>query len=326
MVEIRQLTDKSELGELHGFLSRASGRPYAYHRDIPAAKLSAHIAASISPFTHATEEKGCFVAYAGGEPKAVLCWQKLDWDSEILGFGAGKIGPVVYEGGHAELIDIMGAMLDKSLARLSRVGVRHITARVFSDQLVAIHSMESRRFQLMDSILWFAFDFSQQELAESPHSFEILPASREHHDGIIDVAQRSFMHDRFHSDPYISQEGADTLHRRWLQNLLVAEDASVLAAIEGADVLGFTAGKVLKEASKHLGLRLGVWTLMAAIENQRKRGLGHALAYETLRHFAAQCDMFEGGTQCTNTPSARAFLAAGYKYVSSSFTLRRWIE
>ena len=325
MVEIRQLTDKSELNSIQKFLSRATGRPFAYHLDVPDSKLGACLKSSIAPFAEPNDEKGCHIAYAGGEPKAILCWQRLGWDSDIFGFGAGKIGPVLYEGGDAQLRDIMGVLLDKSLAKLSAIGVRHITARILSNQLVAVHAMEDRGFQLIDSILLFAFDFRHQELLELAHPFQILPTKAEHHEGIMDVAQRSFIYDRFHSDPYISKENADKLHRMWLRNLLNSDDAGVLAAVDGSEVIGFTAGKLLEEESKQLGLKLGVWILMAAMQDQRKKGLGRALTYEMLRHYSTLCDVFEGGTQSTNTPSARAFLGAGYKYVSSSFSMRRWL-
>jgi len=326
MIEITQLESESDLPPLRGLLGSARGTPFAYYPEIRPESLAANLETVVSGFLPPADEKSCYVAYAAGKPRALACWQHLAWDTEILGFGAGKVGPVVYDGESDEIGAIMGALIDRVLSKLARLRVKHISTRIYSNQLVAAHAMEERGFQLIDSILTFAYDFRKQGLAEFPHPFEIIPAGPEHHEGIMEVARRSFIYDRFHSDPHISRESADRLHRQWLRNLLEGQDADLLAAVDEGKVIGFTTGKLLKPESKALGLRLGLWILMAAVKEERRRGLGKALTYEMLRHYADQCDLFEGGTQSTNIPSARAFLGAGYKYVSSSFSLRKWSE
>jgi len=184
--------------------------------------------------------------------------------------------------------------------------------------------LESNGFRLVDGLLTFGVDAHKEpapaeageELSCDVFAPEDLPALRK-------MAADSFSIDRFHNDPAIGREKAAEVYRRWTENSCAGYADCVLVA-RAREAVGFVALKTDRCSQPHLGVSVGVITLVATSREHRRKGVARRLTIAAHNWFrAAGCDWIEVGTQVANINACRVYQNAGFRLVASSLTFRQ---
>ncbi|HEY6806738.1 MAG TPA: GNAT family N-acetyltransferase [Pyrinomonadaceae bacterium] len=248
----------------------------------------------------------------------------LPWDSQQLGFAAGRIDYLVAEGGYPQQHETKKALLRRVLNEANRRGIWHLNVRVDVNDLSTLHVLEETGFITVDNILTFALDLTTHELSAVEHDFTIRQATIDDSERAAQLALNIFTKDRFHSDPLINKDRADKLHAEWVRNSCkgVAADV-VLSAKTDEQLLGFITCKVQRETPVEFGQMIGTIVLVGCDEKARGCGIGRALISAALDWLKQQgCDVVEVGTQLRNVPASRLYQKCGFQLVGASASLR----
>jgi len=254
----------------------------------------------------------------------------LPWDSEQLGLPAARLDYLIAHGTYNEELSIKENLIKSVLYFCSKEGVKHLSVRVDASDLSSIHVLEKLGFIMVDGILTFATKLNGNMpfiLKEKIEKITTRVAEPSDSEAVAELARKSFIYDRFHSDPAIPKELADELHANWLRNSCSGKVADVvILAEDNQGILGFVTCKLQKDTRKYLGKMVGTIVLIATAKRARRKGVGRALTLAALDWFRQQgSDIVEVGTQLRNIPASRLYEGCGFRIVSSSVSLRRLI-
>lgn len=122
---------------------------------------------------------------------------------------------------------------------------------------------------------------------------------------VVEIARSSFRFSRFHADPKIADEVADSIKAAWADNYFNgARGDGMIVAQSGVDICGFL-----------LYLRAGadlVIDLVAVLPSWQGRGVGQALVGVCLAR-AGEGGSIRVGTQDSNTPSMMLYERLGFE-------------
>ena len=248
----------------------------------------------------------------------------LPWDSQQLGFAAGRIDYLVAEGGYPQQHETKKALLRRVLNEANRRGIWHLSVRVDTNDLSTLHVLEETGFITVDNMLTFALDLTDHESPTVEHNFTIRPATIADCEQAAQLALNIFTKDRFHADPLINKDRADRLHAEWVRNSCKGIAADVVLLAEANDQpLGFITGKVQHDTPAQFGQMVGTIALVGCDEKVRGGGVGRALISTALDWFKQQgCDVVEVGTQLRNISASRLYQKCGFQLVGASASLR----
>ena len=205
--------------------------------------------------------------------------------AEVRDHAAGHGGPALYQAKvPAREID---TVLDLATAGLGVVNVSVVLARAPGElEGVAADGVEVR---------------------------ELDPARDE---GVLDVAAGAFSRSRFHLDPRIPGEVADSIKREWVRSYLRGtRGETAYVAIEDGALVGVLAVLVDGDAR--------VIDLVGVAGAARSRGVGAALLGRFLGDSEGRCERVEVGTQAANEEATRFYERAGFRTARSVYDLHR---
>ena len=131
---------------------------------------------------------------------------------------------------------------------------------------------------------------------------------------ICDIAKVAFTHDRFHQDPDIPNEVANTIKRDWASGYSNWSETSDERKMFVATSCGYVAGFL---AMRKGGTQTYVLDLIGVHPSHQGQGIGKALVDQFIVK-SEWWDM-EVTTQISNTASLRLYQQAGFQIVDSKF-------
>lgn len=309
-----------EIGLLQKLLEEYPFRPYAYYRSLPSEATVNYLKASLA-------QSELWGSFSDSGPVGLAAFKELAWDSEQLGFRVAKIDHLLAVGPYGQAIQTKKALLDAMLTDPRNRGIRYIACRVNADDLSGLHLLEQQNFVTVDGILTFSLDLSRWFPTSMDIDYEVRPARESELDEIRSIGATAFVYDRFHSDPIIPRAIADKLKATWVENACRGVVADlVIVASKDHKVLGFVTCKINRSAGKCFGTGIGSLDLVAVSAEARGKGVAYWISQASLEWFKKNGMRFvEVGTQFRNHAASTVYQKAGFKLVSSSITLRKWI-
>lgn len=146
----------------------------------------------------------------------------------------------------------------------------------------------------------------------------VAVATPDHHAAVLDIAEHSFIYDRFHADPRVPDDKANDLKRGWMANYCRGQRGEeILVGLVDGEVAGF------------LGVLAGKWDgedariidLVAVSRAFQRRGVGRRMVDVFNGKYGQVCDKLIVGTQVANIPSSRLYEQRGYKLTRSTYVL-----
>lgn len=297
-------------------------RPYSYLPSTTAGSQSAYLVATLQQ----AQQNGARIYFrrAGSQLEALMQLDLLPWDTQVLGFPVARIGCWIDRLDDAGNLEHREGLLTNVVDEARHLGVRYLFTRAPAADVCAIHALEGNGFRLVDGLLTFGVD-TRKEPAREETTQDLscgifapgdLPALRK-------IAADSFSIGRFHGDPAIGRKKAEEVYRRWTENSC-AGYADCVLVVRATEAVGFVALKIDRCSKPHLGLSVGVITLVATSHEHRRKGVARRLTIAARNWFRdAGCDWVEVGTQVANIDACRLYQNAGFELVGSSLTFRR---
>ena len=277
----------------------------------------------------------CWTAESAGI-RMLLGIRDTEWDTEQLGFPCARVEILsVVDGdnkpsGKSETVrKLADNLLDAMHLDCRSRGVQYLIARIPSSATDIAHVMQQREYLLVDGLINYHYDLS----SALPETLDIPDIVFRQGNTVdipqcLHIASRSYALDRFHTDPLISQERADQVHRLWVENSFrkISADQVWVAEFQH-DAQAYITGSIDKVSQQVLPDTIGHVGLVAAGQAVRGKGVATALCVHALHGFHQMgVQHVEVGTQITNITAQRIYQKAGFRPINSFLTFRRWIE
>ena len=263
----------------------------------------------------------------GEEIAGVLLWQKLAWDTQILGLGCARILLVAGR----TCSDLLSFWKERAAAE----GIKYVTIRVPDISVGPLdrldddvpHALRNECYGEMQNLLGAAgFEHFERMLylsrsTEAPGpARELAQACREDIKTIQGIAASSYRYDRFHREPFFSQEAADRVHSEWARASFSDRADEVLFVRDDERRIAGYCTCILPEPKNG---RPG-WIDMLAVSNDaRRQGLGESLvlgALSYLRGFGyAEAAL---STQDGNVPALKLYRKLDFDLFGAADTYR----
>lgn len=263
-----------------------------------------------------------------GKPQVVCenaagSWRALEFDTEVFAVPMGRIDWVaardLYAPGRAEIFSQL-------LAEAKGRKIEQLSLRLSVLDVPLLHIAEDAGFRLLTAFVGLARPVGV--VKNSLENIEMRPALDSDLPDLISITDEAFVvGTRFHLDPNMAY-GAQTLHRRWIENCidgLVAD--RVIVAIEDKLILGYITAQVDPLAKSALCQSRGTIGLFAVRKAARGRGIGAALLNAVNQYLTdLAVERVEVGTEASNSAALNAYMRAGFKVVQSCFTMHYWLN
>ncbi len=193
-----------------------------------------------------------------------------------------------------------------------------VYAKLPAEKPILNQWLERRGFFLVNTAITLEKHRSPSaSLSSCPSASErIRFAKPEDRKGIMALAERAFIFDRFHADPFIPHETANRIKAEWAGNFFTHERGDAMIVAEGdGGIKGFNL--LCKTGKRTLGI-----DLIAVDETCKQKGVASRMirfAEET----HPDIKKLVVGTQIANTPSISLYEKAGFRICSSSHVFHR---
>lgn len=255
-----------------------------------------------------------------GEAPAVS-WQREEWDSEVLGVPAGRMGISFHSGRDPGVVGILSDLISKALQQAAQEGIQFLSLRVPEAETTPLHAAQAAGFRVVESYLTFEFRplaSLRQKGRDSPQGPRVRAARLEEGEEVAQLAERGFRHHRYLSDPFIPEPRGRYSRRLWVLNAFQGRADAIYVAEDEGRITGFVLLKSKKDRSNGL---VGGIDLLAVDESHAGLGIGKALVAQAIGHYAGQQIPVQVGTQGKNIPAVRLYTQMGFELKRTELSL-----
>lgn len=237
--------------------------------------------------------------------------RRLDWDTAHFGqkMGVLAVAPTAV----AREPSTLASDLRLALKEAADDGYHHVILRAAVEQLGLARAAEECGLRLVDVAVDHSTAVGPRRalVALGP---SLRPVRDEDLDALRCIAEDSFKHSRFASDPFFTREQTAGFHRQWVSNLCDGLADIVIVAEASGEVAGFTS--CVRQADG-----TGRIPLIATSEDFRRQGVGRALIDASLEWFAAaSITTAYVKTQVANYAALALYRAAGFTVAKGELT------
>ena len=185
----------------------------------------------------------------------------VSWDTEVFQFPVAQICQIQIDD-----VGAASAAWHQFDDWLEDRQVRIVSCRLPMDCLAESMFLEACGFRFVEVVLHPYLDrLDQVEL--SVDDLVIAPAGQSDVNGLIDIARRAFLHERYHVDPRIDSAFGKERYARWVRSSLRHESQRLLKVVDGETPVGF----FIVETDSLGGV---YWHLTAISTEMQGRGYG----------------------------------------------------
>lgn len=233
-------------------------------------------------------------------------WSPQDFETLHLGLRTAKITRFM-----SPTADIAGlcTVADNLIHDAEQYGIQLLTCRVGSDDCAALSAIQRSGFETVECLL--TLERRLDTPAAIPDGVEF--AHPEDAEICAQIARQAFSYDRFHSDPAVSNAGADNLKAAWAENACRSRADTVFIIRENERIVGFNACLLTEDQS--------VIDLIAIAPIAQGRGYGTRLVQAAVSYYTDKTSRLYVGTQSRNLGSLAMYQRCGFRVSASALTL-----
>jgi ribosomal protein S18 acetylase RimI-like enzyme len=231
-------------------------------------------------------------------------------------FESGLFGGPVYEVKIQSAIGFESQALLTVLNHVKKNNPRLIWCKFFPYQLnsLARDVLSRENFRSVETLCTLKKSI---ETSDDSHIAEVgLTAVREavkdDADAVGCIGERAFQYDRFHKDPKISNQIADSLKREWARNAVLGRADKVYIYEDRDGLHGFCACMLAGDRA--------IIDLIAVRPESRGRGIGGILLDKVCRSYRRDLLEIYVGTQLKNQASLKMYVGRGFEHVTQQET------
>lgn len=240
---------------------------------------------------------------------------KDNFNSEIFQMDMGNV--LLEEG------EVPGAEEIRRLEQQAKdAGFSHLTFKVPSTDKKTLNAVLSEGFALADTLIEYVFDMKKATLPPMQHKCTLHDCREEELEALKEIAGKSFVIDRFHSDEHLDNERCDLYYERWIDNSYHGFAEKVIVAEYNGEPVGFTTGKTYEDDE------YGHLVLSAVSDKYRGIGVYTSMIHEGISWMQKEHGDLKGvivGTQLDNLAVQKAWIKLGFTVFDSLYVLQKYI-
>ncbi len=323
-MSIRPLASE-EISLLTLLVEQQKYKKYQYIRPVPSSAIQKY---TLHRLEKDVQNGMVWVWEERAEPKAYLAVERLDWDSEILGFPCARMTEFFSAEPYAEGFRRAQELLREAYIWGKEAGIRFMDARVDARDLIWTHALEDIGFRTMETAILYAFARGAGELFEKPETnCEVRLANAKDLEFVQRVAETVFVWDRFHRDPRIPLEKAVLLYQKWVENAVLGKRGGAFIVEAEGRKLGFHTFAIDFEFNQFSDVKVAQMDLIAIIPHPRVKNVWETLIYEMVRQgLEYGISVGESRTQLFNLSAMWRLMRTPPPFSRIELTLHFWYE
>jgi len=312
---------KKEVNKLKGLLSIYQFHDYRSYRMLKRSELDKYLLNQILDLAK-NKNNSIILALEKNEIIGLASLVFLPWDTGHFNIKMGKVGHIISVGSYEKAIKIKNKLLVSILDICKREHFAHLSCRIDIEDLSSIHVLGDIGFKIMETIVTFVFNCKKHKIPRIRTIYEVRKYEQRDLPYLIEMARSSFSEDRFHLDPFISQEKADSLYSEWIKNSSCKD--STFVAISLNQPVGFFTHQLYKDLAHITHYKImGKNGLMAVLSSAKGAIIG--LMKTVLEDAILNYDYVEFYTQLSNREVIRLFQKFNLDSIRAKYTFHKWM-
>jgi len=322
----------NQLPQLRNFLAKVPQKPYRFLAGDPSEDLTSYWLSEIEESINKNSGKA-FIGIEQDNIVGFVAYADLPWETGIMGKKMGAVKYLALDPDLPSKSEITGQLLEHTLEWAASSQTEFLLCKAYTDDAVAIQSLERKGFLLVDTLLDYVYDYRKQHLKDSPDDrhypgFQIRLARPDDEDALIEISQKSFSghFGRFHSDEMISRRQATQIYVEWMRSSVHGYADWILVAEIEDKVAGYSVWKKPSRLEQGLKNPVGHYSIAAIHPDYQGRGLFGALTLEGTKLFNGLAACVEGPTHVNNYPVQRGYEKLSWRIYDARHSFHKWLS
>jgi GNAT superfamily N-acetyltransferase len=214
--------------------------------------------------------------------------------------------------------------MDEILAYCGAHEVEMLIARCSTSDFDSVHEMQKHSFLLMDTLVYYDFNFQKSSIPEDTGKTTIRYSKLEDIAQAEAVARKSFTgyFGHYHADPRLENEKADEAYVSWLVRSIELREVAhevLIAEIDG-EVVGFITLRMNSPEESEIALN-------AVAPFAQGQGIYRSLVNQSLHWAQKQSSQrMIVSTQVNNIAVQKVWARLGFTLSRSFYTFHKWFD
>ncbi|MFX0134634.1 MAG: GNAT family N-acetyltransferase [Candidatus Hodarchaeota archaeon] len=311
---------KDDLQLIKVLIDNYEFKPYSEYSFVSQTQLYKYIQYQVIDFLNQKNNIAILVE-EGVKPLGFGCFNILTWDSQILDI---KMARLLYLISKENKLILKKHLLSYILTESLNRNIKYLTCRINTRDFSILHLLGHHQFVVDEVLVKLSFNFKQNLTKD----YELTCNIQEYHDkyfeSIKEITYDNYAN-RLLFDPKFSEQKIRKLYSKWAENCCKGRSDKIFVAERENKCVGFIACNILKSPSEIFDKKIGFIDLIIVDRYSQGLGIGYALLYAALNWFSNMVDIVELGVRVDNYPALNMYQKAGFKVISSNFTLHKWL-
>jgi len=281
--------DPAEIDVLREALPRFRFKPLSYLPYLKRAQVEGYWMDEISE-TAADTSSAVFIARVSGRIAGFAVCAESPWDIRVIGRRIGALKQLAADAENSSGGNVVEALVEETIRHAAKCGIECLTVNVHPRDSATIHSLERNGFLLMDTLVYYLFDFSRTPFDQliAPRQIGGLstrlgaPADLPK---ILEIAERAFKNHfgRYNADARMPPGAAKDVYREWARSSFSGwADWVMIAEVRGR-IAGYAVWRKASALEAKHGLDIIHYNLVAVHPHFAGRGVFAVLSYDGMR-------------------------------------------
>lgn len=223
----------------------------------------------------------------------------------------------------AKAYDLTEACLPEVLGFCEREKIRFLIARCSASDLALVHRLESERFLLMDTLVYYRHKNLAATPAARPDGITIRPVRPGEEKPVRSIAEQAFRgyQGHYHADPRLDSKDCDETYMDWAVRACESREdgrSEVLVAESSEGLLGFATLRMESPDE-------GEGVLFCVSPTAQGKGIYRLFMIHGMEWSRANgAKSMVVSTQVTNLAVQKAWVRLGFEPCGSAYTFHRW--
>ncbi len=321
-----------ELLDINPFLADGIQVPYRFLKNYSGIDLNNYLLEEINGVMKEINAE-VFVGIYEEKIVGAVVYADLPWETRIFQKKMGAIKYFLIKENFHQKIELAEKLLDHLINWAFTSNIEFLQYKAYANDSLSIHSLETKGFLLMDTVLDYVYDLNQNpfESIPKPHTKDevnLRLSSQDDESNLMEIAQRSFGNHfgRFHADVRILPDQATRVYKEWIISSLKGYADYIIVAEVNGEIAGYSIWKKPSLIELRNGIRIGHYSICGIHPDHQGKGLFGLLTWDGMRLLNNQAMWIEGPTHVNNYPVQRGYAKLSWQIRDAHHTYHKWLE
>jgi len=202
------------------------------------------------------KENKIFQAFVRGGTQGFLIFSDSSWDSEVFGMKMAKIEYFAARGDYSAQLGIKVSLLIKALEYAKARGIKHLSARIDSDDFSSVHAFEGCGFKLMDNLATYLLRERKIIFPQVQRWFRVGEITKGDLECAGNLLADKIVLGHYSVDQAIPLLKAREMYKKWLETKFKdLKNNDIFVARRGKEVVGCSVFSFNSLLKKYTGLK-----------------------------------------------------------------------